>query len=91
MFTITVKPDGQDPFDVTASTRDVLQWEKVGKDNSLTKLQNNPSVSDMYSIAHFACKRQQRFTGSLQDFEASVDIDFETEEDEEPDPTPGDR
>lgn len=88
MFTITVRPDGQEPFEVTATTRDVLNWEKVGKDNNIAKLQAQQSVVDMYSIAHFACKRQQLFTGTLAEFEQNVDIDFDDDGQEDgADPT----
>lgn len=89
MFTFTVRPDGGEPYALTATTRDILQWEKTSKGKTLKTLQEQAPIEDFYKIAHFAAKRQQLFTGSLSEFEDSVDIDVE--EDEEENPTSQDR
>lgn len=88
MFTFTVKPDGGEPYELTTTSRDVLHWEKVNKGKSLRQLGSEPSMTDFYALAHVTATRRQLFTGTLQEFEASVDIDLPTgEEDEEADPT----
>lgn len=88
MFTFTVRPDGGESYDVEATTRDVLAWERANKGVNLKKLEEAPSLLDFYKIAHFAVRRQQLFTGSLDDFMDTCDIEVhDTEEDGEPDPT----
>lgn len=76
MFNFVVNPDGEDPYKLQASSRDVYMWEKTTKSN-MAQLQTGMSMMAMYSIAHFAAKRQQLFTGNLQEFVDAVDLDFE--------------
>lgn len=85
MFTFTVRPDGAEPYQVEASTRDVLNWERTTKGVNLRKLEEQPSMVDFYKIAHFALRRQQLFAGSLDELMETCDIEVEKEE--EPDPT----
>lgn len=89
MFKITVRPDVGDEFEIESSTRDVLNWEKTTKGASLGKLKENPTMTDLYKIAHFTVQRLQKFTGDLAEFERTCDIDVEQETDDggEPDPT----
>lgn len=89
MFTFTVKPDNGDAFEATATSRDVVMWEKTGKGRSLSRLSEDPHMSDLYSLAHIAVRRLGLFQGSLPDFETSVDL--ELEEAEAADPFPKDR
>lgn len=77
LFTFTVKPDGGDEFEVEATSRDILNWEKTTKGASLGKFEKDPQITDVYKIAHFAAKRTQQFAGNLQEWEATVDIEFE--------------
>lgn len=86
MFTFTVVPDNGEPFQATATSRDVVIWEKLGKGRSMSRVAQEPTMGDLYSLAHVAARRLQLFTGTLEEFEHSVDIDFEGE-DEAPDPT----
>lgn len=88
MFTFTVTPDDGEPYKLVAKHRDVLKWERAGK-GTLNGFRENPSLMAISEIAHIAARRQQMFTGTLQEFEDSVDLDFEG--DEEPDPTQEDR
>lgn len=85
MFTFTVQPDGAEPFEAKATSRDVVAWEKLGRGRSMSKLAENAAMVDLYGLAHIACRRLALFTGSLEEFEATVDLEFE--EDEEVDPT----
>lgn len=87
LFTFTVKPDGQDEYQVDATSRDILNWEKTTKGASLGKFESDPQITDVYKIAHFAARRTGLFTGTLQEFESGVDIEFEKDEDEASDPT----
>ncbi|PRX48684.1 hypothetical protein B0I33_104502 [Prauserella shujinwangii] len=90
MIEFKVRPEGGELFEVTATTRDILSWEKVTKGASLKQLMENLHTADLYKVAHFAAKRQQLFTGSLQEFEETCDLEFEIEE-EGQDPTPSAR
>lgn len=85
MFTFTVKPDGGEPFTVTATSRDVLAWERANKGVNLKKLEQAPSMLDFYKIAHFAVQRTGQWAGSVDEFMATCEI--EVGEDDEPDPT----
>lgn len=85
MFTITVRPDGGEPFEVVATSRDVVNWERVTKGASITKLRDAATYTDVYRIAHFAVQRTQQWAGTLDEFMATCDIEFEHED--EPDPT----
>lgn len=87
MFLFKLTPDGADTFEVRATTRDVLVWEKTAKGRSLTALMNDLRVADMYEIAYTACKRQALWDGNRAEFEEKVDLDFE-EEQGAADPTP---
>jgi hypothetical protein len=76
MFTLTIKPDGGEPFEVEATTRDVLVWEKTGQNRSMSTLVNDMHIADVYQVAHIAARRLQLFTGSLKDFEETCDLDI---------------
>lgn len=79
MFLFKLTPDGGDTFEVRATTRDVLVWEKTGRDRSLTGLMETLRISDLYEIAYVSAKRQGHFDGSRADFEGCMDLDFEEE------------
>lgn len=87
MFTFTVKPDGGETFTVTATTRDVLIWEKADPKRSFADFTRGVSLEDMYTLAHTAARRQNLYPGTLAEFETSVDLEFEQEVEAE-DPTP---
>lgn len=83
MIEFTVKPDTGDEFKVEATSRDVYVWEKITKSH-MGQLQDNISMTAMYSLAHLAAKRQQLFNGSLDEFTQTCDLDF----DDMPEPGP---
>lgn len=90
MITLTITPDNGEPYQVTATSRDVFAWEKTTKGNkSFVDLINEPTMVDLYRVAHLACWRQGLFTGNQADFEATCEVTggVDDEEDEEPDPT----
>ena len=73
-FFFEAEPDGGEPFRITASARDVVAWERGGKDRTIANLISNGSLVDWYALAHVAARRQGLFDGSLQEFEKSVDL-----------------
>lgn len=81
MFLFKLTPDGQDTFEVRATTRDVLVWEKSAKGRSLTALMNDLRVTDLYEIAYVSAKRQGLWDSNRADFEDRIDLDFEEEKD----------
>ena len=87
MIDFKVQRDGGDEFEVKATTRDVLLWEKAkpGK-RAFSNFAGGASMVDMYSLAHTAARRQGLFDGSLQEFEESCELVFEDPEGEA-DPT----
>ena len=94
MFTFVVTPDGGAPYEIKASTRDVLMWEETGRDRSMAGLLSDMHLADIYRIAHIAARRQGLFDGNAQQFKDTCDINvkkvLEDATDEEyagPDPT----
>lgn len=89
----TAIPDDGKPFAVTATSRDILRWEKAKPGRSITQLVGGePRMADAYSLAHTAAVRAGDFTGSLAQFEDSVDLDGrepEEQADEEGPTQPG--
>lgn len=85
MIDFTCRSDDDGEYRVTATARDVLVWEKVGKDRNFAKLMSELPLADLYVIAHLASKRQGLFTGTRDDFEKTIDLIFEGAA--EPDPT----
>lgn len=85
MIEFTIAPDDGDPYEVTATARDVLLWEKTTKGRSFAALMDDVRMTDMYALAHAASRRQRLFTGTLAEFERDCELEFE--EAEEPDPT----
>ena len=89
MITLTVTPDDGEAYEVTATSRDILTWEKTTRDRSFVDLLNSPTLADLYKVAHLASWRQGLYTGTYQEFEKSVEVTAATEA-EEPDPTQSD-
>lgn len=88
MFTFTVTPDGAAPYEATATSRDIVTWEKGGRGRTFGQLAENPSMVGMYGLAFVTSRRLGLFEGNLSDFEAQVDLDFEEADgDDAADPT----
>jgi hypothetical protein len=89
MMTFKVSPDGGDPWQVVAESRDVLAWEKALKGRSFNDLATNPTMAGLYGLAYAASRRQGLWEGTIQEFEASVDLQMvdDEEDEQEVDPT----
>lgn len=72
LFVVSVAPDGAEPFEMEAGPRDVLFWEKVSR-RTIGEIESNPTMAALYSLAHATAKRQGRYAGSLEEFEATCD------------------
>lgn len=80
MITFTIAPDLAEKYEVVATSRDVLNWERTTKGGSMKQLMEELHLSDLYKVAHFAAKRLSLTTETLKEFEANNDLEFETEE-----------
>ena len=80
MFTFTITPDGEESFRVTASSRDLVQWERRNKSASLTALREQMRMTDLYKIAYIAAVRQHFYDGTEQEFNDSCDLELEEED-----------
>jgi hypothetical protein len=88
VFTFTVRPETGEPFEIKATTRDVLVWEEAGRDRSMAGLVSDMHMKDLYWIAHCAARRQALFNGPLDEFKKTMDLDIsKVLEMETPDPT----
>lgn len=88
MINFRVVPDGGEPFDVTASSRDIFQWERTNKGASFQSLMADMRMTDLYKVAYIASRRQGKFTGTEQDFQQQCDLDTRDDDEGESDPTP---
>lgn len=86
MIDFTCKSDDGDEYTVTATARDVLVWEKTGKDRNFAKLMSELPLADLYVIAHIASRRQGKYEGPREQFEKTIDLMFDGAD--EPDPFP---
>lgn len=89
MIRFKVVPDGAEPYEVTATTRDIAKWEKTSKGASFASLEADQKITDLYKIAYWASLRQGFWHGTLTEFETDTDLDLLSDDDEdgEPDPT----
>ena len=89
MLKFKVTPDSGDSYEVTATTRDIMQWEKTSRGASFAKLQLEQKITDLYRIAFLASVRQGLYSNTAADFEDDCDLDMlSNEEDETDNPFP---
>jgi hypothetical protein len=86
MIAFKVTPDAGEPYEVTATSRDVYVWEKANRGKTFKAVAESGSIVDLTEIAYHAARRQGHYSGTLVAFAQEHDI--EGTEDEEPDPTP---
>lgn len=80
MFTFRVMPDVGEAYDLLVTSRDVVMWEKIDRSHRISRLENDPTISDLYSVTHIAARRKNMFHGSLAEWENTVDLVPITEE-----------
>lgn len=89
MLTFKIAPDSEPEYTVTATTRDIMKWEKTTRGASFAKLQLEQKITDLYRIAFLASTRQGLYSGTAEEFEAECDLDMlNDDEDESADPFP---
>jgi len=87
MFRFKVMPDGAEPFEVEAMTRDIFQWERTTRNGGFNKLKDEMRTEDLYAVAYFASRRHDLYTGTLAEFRETCDFDILPDQDAEADPT----
>jgi hypothetical protein len=87
VLNLKIMPDGAEPYEVTATTRDIAKWEKTTKGATFAAFQAEQKITDLYRIAFHAAVRRGLYTGTLADFEDGVDLDILDDDQDEPDPT----
>ena len=87
MLKLKISPDGAEPYEVTATSRDIRAWEKGGSGRAFGKLASGLSMTDVYAIAHVTARRLGHVdqATTLDQFAESTDL--ELLDDDEPDPT----
>jgi len=80
MITLKVIPDNGEPYQVTATSRDIVQWERTHKGAKFANLES-VGMADLYALAFFAAKRHGLFSGTESEFTDSVDIEPVPEDD----------
>jgi len=86
MITLKVMPDDGDPYEITATTRDIATWERGNKGASMAGLVSDMRAADLYKVGYLAAKRTGRFEGTEREFTESCDLDVIDDQDEA-DPT----
>lgn len=75
MYDFTMTPDEGEPYDITATSRDIAVWERTGYQNSLKALLEAPTMKAFYSLAYTACRRQGRTVpDSLDGYMGTTDL-----------------
>lgn len=81
-------------FEVECTARDVLVWERTGRNKVFQELVRAQAMVDLYRIAHIAATRQGLYKDDLRTFEQTIDLenldlddDPGDEDDEGVDPT----
>jgi hypothetical protein len=88
MFRFKLTPDGQESVEIQGSSRDVLQWERRGKTNTMARLREEMRMTDLYKIAFLAATRLGVWSGTEADFMETVELDIlDDEADDSEDPT----
>lgn len=88
MFEVKVRPDNEDEYVIEVTSRDVVKWERSTKGASLSKLTGEGgSMEDAYKLTHFAAQRNDRFSGSLTEFQETNDIEILKGEEDSVPPT----
>lgn len=90
MMKFDVTPDEGEAYQLEAGSRDVLAWERAGRGRSFSELGNNLSMIGLYGLSYHAAVRQGRFSGTLAEWEQSVDlmpVAADDEDGDELDPT----
>jgi hypothetical protein len=92
VIAFTVAPENGEPYELTATSRDVLMWEKTTHGWTFLKLMEEMPMVQLYKLAHLAARRQQMFTGPLEEFEKTCELKFERTEADPTQPglSPGD-
>jgi len=63
---------------VTATSRDILVWEKTSRSNeSFTNLVTAPHLAQYYRVSWIAAKRLGEFDGTLHEWEDQYDLDLD--------------
>ncbi|HYD28882.1 hypothetical protein [Brevundimonas sp.] len=98
MFEFRILPDGGEPFEITASMRDLRMWEKTHRGRSMGVLSDRSSLSAtiLFEIAYAACRRQGKIhndmTGDVfaetHDFELGEEVEEEEPAEKLGNPTP---
>ena len=93
MIDITVRPDDGEEYQVTATSRDILIWERTNRKGLIfADLMERLALDNLYWLAWITSRRLGLYGGTKQEFEDTHQITFEVEEGAEdrktPDPTP---
>jgi len=91
-ITFEITPDGDKPFEVVATSRDLARWEAMGKGRSVAQFADGgASMQDLYQIAWLAMSRRHdagelELPDGVEDWKSLRErCDFVTSEDEDED------
>jgi hypothetical protein len=85
MIDFRVTPAGGESFEITATSQDILTWERSNRNGKVfADLMSKLSMVDCYKVAWIACRRLGHITGevTLQAFETDYRLDMEKEDEE---------
>jgi hypothetical protein len=85
LFRFKITPDGGEPYEVDAFSRDVAIWERTTAKGRTMSDFESLAMNDLYGIAYAAAFRQAIYTGKHGEFVAAVDLELVKRD--EPDPT----
>lgn len=74
MIRFRIEPDGEDPIEVEAGSRDIVKWEIRKNGRHLGMLQATPRMTDLVELAWLAAQRTKDWQGDLSDFRLYVEV-----------------
>lgn len=88
MFSAKITPPDGEQYDLTADSRDVIEWELSDRKRYMGQLQERTSMVAIGELLYFAARREGRYSGAPRDFITSHIIDLkDSGGDEESGPT----
>lgn len=76
MYSFIVEPDGEEPYEITTGLRDIRKWEKETGKSAKDLNADNIEPADIFLIAYYASVRLGKFSGTLDEFEDTVDFEM---------------
>jgi hypothetical protein len=73
---VRITPDDGESYKLAITSRVIMAWERANKGVSFQQFMDTMNFTHLYDLSHRAALRARLFSGTLQEFEETVDIDI---------------